>query len=146
MKKAPAKVNYRETQLWIDAKALALEVYRLSANWPQEGQELATEIRGLARTVVRSVPNAFKKPGISGNFYLQLSRGSFAELEALLEIAVELGFLEPTASGKVQELAKPIEAKFSELAAEAKKHAKEMMHKRTSLFGGGGFDDDDDDF
>lgn len=146
MGKDKDKVNYRETQLWADAKAFVLEVYRVTSNWPDEGQDLAKDLRGIARTVVRTVPGAFKKGGITGNVHLQMSRGSFGELEALTEVAVALGFLEPTSSDGIRGLANPVEAKFRELGAEAKKQASEMMRNRTSLFGGGGLDDDDDDF
>ncbi len=144
MSKGKEKVNYRETQLWADAKAFVLEVYRVTSNWPDEGQDLAKDLRGIARTIARTVPGAFKIGGITGNVHLQMSRGSFGDLEALSEVAVALGFLEPTASDGIIVLANPIEAKFRELGAEAKKQASEMMRKRTSLFGGGGLDDDDD--
>lgn len=144
MSKDKGKVNYRETPLWSDAKAFVLEVYRVTSNWPDEGQDLAKDLRLIARTVARTVPGAFKRGGI--NFPLQMARGTFGELEALLEVAVALGFLEPTSSNGLRDLASPIEAKFRELVSEAKKRESEMMRNRTSLFGGGGFDDDDDDY
>lgn len=140
------KVDYRETQLWADARALILEVYRATSNWPEDGRDLANDLRGVARTIARTVPGAFKRAGIAGNVQLQMAKGSFGELEALAEIAVELGYLEAAVPDRVRELAIPIEAKFRELSVEAKKAATEMMRRRTSFLGGADFDDDEDDF
>jgi hypothetical protein len=140
-----ASVDYKETELWLNAKTLLIETYRLTQGWPEGGKDLAKEIRGLARQIVKSVPNAFKKGGIAGNVHLRMTKGNFAEFEALCEAAAALGIVEPTHFQPLQGLLGPVQAEFSALGRASREHARELMKDRTRLMGGA-LDDDDDDF
>lgn len=140
-----ASINYKETELWQRAKALLTETYRLTQGWPDDGKDLANDIRSTVRQMVRAVPNAFKKGGITGNVHLRMSKGQFAELDALCEAAEALRFVESKSLRLLIDLSGPIEAEFGDLAKASQEHARELMKKRTRLFGGG-FDEDDDDF
>ena len=140
-----ASVNYKESELWLRAKTLLIETYRLTQGWPEDGKDLAKDIRTCARLIVRSVPSAFRKGGITGNVHLKMSGGQFAEFEALCEAAEALRFVEPTLLRPLLDLAAPIQAEYRDLAKAAQQHARELMKKRTSLFGGG-LDDDEEDF
>lgn len=138
------KVNYRETQLWADTKELAVATYRHTSTWTEDGKAVATEIQQLTRTLARAVPNAFKKPGMSGNINLKMAVGNFAELDALLEIALALGFADDAVVAELRRLAEPVENKLRELNKEAKKYAAEAMAKRMSRFSP--IADEDEDF
>lgn len=140
-----ASVSYKETELWLRAKSLLIETYRLTQGWPEDGKDLAKDIRTSVRQIVRSVPNAFKKGGITGNVHLRMSTGQFAELEALCEAAEALRFVEPTLLQPLLELSVPIQAEFRDLAKAAQERARDLMKKRTSLLGVG-LDEDEVDF
>jgi hypothetical protein len=137
-------IDYRETELWEHAKALLVETYRLTLAFPPEGKDLANDIRGNVRYLVRVVPNAFKKGGISGNMHLDMAKGQVAELEGLCECAEVLGFAPPGSLSTLVERAAPIRQKFRELSQEARQHANELMRKRSSM--DNYFGDEGDDF
>lgn len=136
------QIDYKDTQLWADSKALALEVYRVTESWGPEAKELVQEIRGVLRSIIRGVPGAFKKAGLAGNIHLEMNRGHFAELALLLELAETLGYAETGSTRPALEAVAPVEAKFRELSRAAKDRARELMRQRTVPFG---LDDDDDD-
>jgi four helix bundle protein len=87
--------SYRDLVVWREAKNLAIEVYRVSEQFPK------TEIYGLIAQLRRcaiSVPsNIAEGQGrlTKGEFiqFLGQARGSLLELLTQLEIAVELGYL-----------------------------------------------------
>ena len=127
------------------SEGLLIETYHLTQGWPEDGKDLADDIRSSVRHLVRSVPSAFKKGGFGGNIHLKMSNGLFAEIEALCEAAVALGYVEPATLKPLTELLAPIRAEFSELAKASQEHARELMKKRSSFLGDG-LDEEDDDF
>lgn len=129
-----AAFNYKETELWHNSKAFLIETYRLTQDWSENGKDLADSIRSLAQHVVRSVPNAFKKPGISGNYHLDLSISHLSELDALCDVAEALGFVEVGTFDPLLAMAEPIRAEFKALDKAAKLRAQELMKSRTTMF------------
>jgi len=135
-----ASIDYRETELWGRAKAVLVETYRLTAGWPEDGKGLAEDIRSAVRLIVRSVPGAFKKGGITGNVHLQMAQPHFAELEAMMEAAEALSFVAAGHFAPLAELLAPVEAELRELAQASREHARELRQRsRFDPFG----DDED---
>ncbi len=140
------QVNYQETELWAEANALLLHAYSLTQTWPSEALDLAKELQQIVRSIVRAIPGAFKKGGITGNISLKMAGGNFAEFEALCAVAVSLGYLDSQAETYIKGMMSPVRARFRQLHQASKQHAKELMKKRASMFGGDFGDDDEDDF
>lgn len=86
----------RNLQIWQEGMAIVREVYRLTQSWPKE------EIYGLtaqARRAAVSIPANLAEglgrgtPGEISRF-AQTALGSAYELDTLLQIATELGYVE----------------------------------------------------
>ncbi|HVJ04136.1 MAG TPA: four helix bundle protein [Candidatus Saccharimonadales bacterium] len=94
--------NYRNLLVWQKAKTLAINVYRVTEQFPR------SEIFGLTNQMRRagvSVPSNIAEGqgrGTRPDFskYLCIARGSLQELETQIDIAMELKL------GKAEELAK----------------------------------------
>jgi hypothetical protein len=111
--------------------------------WPEDGKALAHDLHFVCRGILRLVPNAHKKGGITGNVQLRMFQGQSAELEALCEVAEALGYAESESLKPLTDLANAMQQEFDALAKIAREHARELMSKRTSMFGGG-LDEDDE--
>jgi four helix bundle protein len=88
--------TYRELIVWQNAKVLAVHVYKATEPFPKaETYGLTSQIR---RAVVSVASNIAEGQGrlTSGEFvhFLGLARGSLLELNAQLEIALDLTYLE----------------------------------------------------
>jgi four helix bundle protein len=91
--------SYRELLVWQKAKALAVQTYKSTANFPKtETYGLTSQIR---RAVVSVASNIAEGQGrlTAGEFrhFLGQARGSLLEAETQLAIALDLGFLERSA-------------------------------------------------
>jgi four helix bundle protein len=89
--------GHRDLKAWQMSKALVLDIYRASKNFPRE------EVYGLTsqrRRAAVSVPsNIAEGQGRSSkrefHCFVGHARGSLLEVETQLEIARDLGYLEP---------------------------------------------------
>jgi 23S rRNA-intervening sequence protein len=73
--------SYRELLVWQKAKALAVQTYKATAEFPK------TETYGLVSQIRRAAVSEFQH-------FLGQARGSLLEAETQLAIALDLGFLE----------------------------------------------------
>ena len=87
--------NFRDLQVWQLSKRLVTDIYRHTARFP------ATEKYGLAQQLQRaavSIPSNIAEGHARGSRkeytqFLVIARGSMAEMETQLELAIDLGYL-----------------------------------------------------
>ena len=87
--------SYRDLVVWQEAKALAVQVYTASEQFPKhEVYGLSSQVRRAALSVVSNIAEGQGRL-TKGEFlqFLGHSRGSLLELLTQLEIAVELKYL-----------------------------------------------------
>ncbi len=87
--------SYRELIVWQRAMGLVTRVYKLTNQLPREERfGLASQIQRAAISVPANIAEGqareLPKPFLS---HLSIARGSLAELDTLLEVAVQLEYL-----------------------------------------------------
>ncbi len=84
---------------WREAYQLALAVYRDTESFPkQERFGLTAQVRRAAISVPANIAEGCVKRGPAEfRRYLDIARGSLAELQCLLRLARDLGYLEQSA-------------------------------------------------
>lgn len=92
--------SFRELTVWQKAFALCIEVHRTSERVPAiEQRGLAAELRKTARSVVCNIAEGQRRASKRDfGHFLDIARGSAAELETQLLIAGTLGYLSAEAS------------------------------------------------
>lgn len=91
----PAIVDYRDLDVWKLSISLSLEIYKQSANFPSEERfGLISQMRRAAVSVPSNIAEGYGRetPGAYIQF-LRIAQGSAKELETLIEISTQLGFL-----------------------------------------------------
>jgi four helix bundle protein len=89
--------SYRQLLVWQKARSLAVAVYQATETFPKsELYGLTSQLRRAGVSVVSNVAEGRGRL-TKGEFrhFLGLSRGSLLELETQLDIAFELGYLNP---------------------------------------------------
>ena len=111
--------NYRDLQVWQRAKAFAVEIYRVTETFPRKEQySLTDQIRRSAVSIPSNIAEGHirRSDKVFAN-YLDTALGSAAELSTQLEIALEVGYLQPKVSRRLQaELQEIIKMLFGLLA------------------------------
>lgn len=109
--------NFRELIVWKDAKALAVAVYELTKRLPSEERfGLTSQLRRAAVSVSTNIAEGTGRAGDKELIrFLQIARGSSREVESLLEIATELGYLGGAEARPVQTAADGVSRKLTVL-------------------------------
>jgi len=87
--------KYRDLIVWQKAKALTVDLYRATEQFPRvEVYGLTSQLRRAAISVVSNIADGQGRL-TKGEFahFLGQARGSLLELETQLEVALELGFI-----------------------------------------------------
>ncbi len=88
--------SYRELLVWRKAKTLAVQVYKVSENFPKtETFGLASQIRHASVSIASNIAEGQGRL-TTGEFshFLGQARGSLLELETQLDIAFDLAYLD----------------------------------------------------
>jgi four helix bundle protein len=87
--------NHKDLILWQKAMALATEVHRLTAALPRhEMFGLSSQLRRAAVSIPSNVAEgAARRTTREFLSFLHIARGSFAELETQLHLALDIGYL-----------------------------------------------------
>lgn len=89
--------DYKKLKVWEKSHHLAVEIYRLTANFPKE--ELYGLTSQLRRSAVSISTNIAEGCGRGGEYdlqrFLSIAIGSAMETECLMLLARDLGFLSP---------------------------------------------------
>jgi len=89
--------NFRDLEIWKLGKTIVLDVYQVTAKFPQsETFGIASQIKRSSVSIVSNIAEGFNR--YHNKEYRQLlyiALGSCAELETQIEISGELGFIRP---------------------------------------------------
>ena len=89
--------SYEDLRVYQVAFASAMEIYRLSKNWPSEEKfSLTDQIRRSSRSVCGNLADAWRKRRYPAHFVSKLSDSDSetAETEVWLNFALECGYLD----------------------------------------------------
>lgn len=89
-----AILNFRDLIVWQRAIQFAKLVYHLSARFPTDERfGLTSQVRRAVVSVSSNIAEGHARQGREFAHFLSVARGSLAEAESQLLLAVELGFL-----------------------------------------------------
>ena len=109
--------DFRDLLVWQKAMAFAKEVYRLTRTWPKEEQfGLTFHVRKAAVSVPSNIAEGHARQGREFAHFLSIARGSLAEAECQLLLAVELGYLTTGDLSTAMDLAQQIRRMSAVLA------------------------------
>ena len=93
----PAR-SHRDLPVWQDAMSLVESIYRLTADFPSDGQSgLTAQLRRAAVSIPSSIAEGAGRSSTGElGHYLGIALGAAAELETLLELAKRLAFVRHT--------------------------------------------------
>ena len=97
--------SYRDLTAWQKAVDLVTEAYRLSDGFPRSEEfGLRLQVRRAAVSVPANIAEGHGRTGI-GEFlhHLSIAHGSLAELETLLTVAVNLGYLKRSSTQAIEQ-------------------------------------------
>lgn len=88
-------VDHRDLDVWRTAMALAKQAYLLTSSFPSDERfGLISQIRRAAVSIPANIAEGYGR-GTSGAYiqFLHISQGSARELETLIELSNDLGYL-----------------------------------------------------
>jgi four helix bundle protein len=91
-------VDHRDLDVWKISMALAKEIYGATSGFPAEERfGLASQMKRAAISIPANIAEGYGRRGTTGAYiyFLRISQGSTRELETLVELAAQLGFLSP---------------------------------------------------
>jgi four helix bundle protein len=99
--------SYRDLKVWQLGVELSIEVYRLTSSFPKSEQYgLTSQLRRAAVSIASNIAEGHaRKSQVELRRYLNIAKGSLAELETQLIIAKELGFASIADIEKVMSIA-----------------------------------------
>ena len=92
--------DYRQLQVWLDARQLALEVYAATSKFPREERfGLSSQMQRASVSITSNIAEGCGR-GSKKELarFLEIARGSAFELESQIDIAVGLGLFSGTHS------------------------------------------------
>lgn len=98
---------YRNLKAWQHAERLAVECVKAARNFPESEQAgLADQLRRVAYSVPLNIAEGSARGG-SREYRrsLDVARGSLAEVETIIEMARDVGYLQPAEYGRLEALA-----------------------------------------
>jgi len=98
--------SFRDLEVWQVSMALVERTYALSERFPAaERYGLTSQLRRAAVSIPSNIAEGHGRSTRSYRYHLGVARGSEAELQTQIELAVRLGFINREASAPVKELA-----------------------------------------
>jgi four helix bundle protein len=87
--------NFRDLEVWKLGKGIVIDVYQLTKGFPHEElYGLVSQMRRAAVSIAANIAEGFnRKHNAEYRQFLYIALGSCAELETLIEIAHDLGFI-----------------------------------------------------
>ena len=101
--------GFKDLIVWQKAIAFAKEVYCLTRRFPRDERfGLTSQVRRAAVSVSSNIAEGNARQGRQYAHFLSIARGSLAEAESQLLLAVELGYLQREALLAVEQLASEV--------------------------------------
>jgi four helix bundle protein len=99
-------VPYQELRAWKAAHRLALEIYRITEDWPRtERFELTTQVRRAALSIPANIAEGAGRWGSRElRRYLNIALGSLLELSYYLLFARDRGLLSQSTWAEIEDL------------------------------------------
>lgn len=91
--------RFTELKVWQRAHALVLEIYRVSAGFPQDERfGVTSQLRRAATSIPTNIAEGSRRQGQQEySRFLNIAQGSAAEAEYLLILSRDLGYVSPAA-------------------------------------------------
>ena len=125
--------DFKDLLVWRKAIALAKEIYHLSRRFPaEERYGLTAQVRRAAVSVSSNIAEGHARQGSEFGHFLSIARGSLAEVESQLLLAVELEFLPLEAVSPVLLLASEIRRMAASLAQKVSSHSRAAVSSAPS--------------
>jgi four helix bundle protein len=98
--------NYRNLIVWQKAHHLALSIYKITEKFPKdEKYGLTLQIRRSALSVPTNIVEGYsRKSKREFAHFIDISLGSLAEIEYLLEFSLDLGYIDEINFKELEEL------------------------------------------
>ena len=98
--------KHRQLEAWQCCRQLACEIYAETSRFPaQERFGLTTQVRRAAVSAVANIAEGYARYGRAELAHaLSMSLGSLAEVDTLLQLAVDLGYVDQTAYDRLSAL------------------------------------------
>jgi four helix bundle protein len=88
--------SFRDLVVWQRAVDLAVLIYKTTEQFPKaEMYGLTNQMRRASVSVASNIAEGYNRSQAELRHFLEITRGSLAELETQLEIAQRIGFLPP---------------------------------------------------
>jgi len=88
--------NYRDLEVWQKSYALALDVYRLTSEFPKrEVYGMVSQLTRAAVSIPSNIAEGYSR-GHTADYvrFLYIARGSLAEIDTQLMLSRDLGYIE----------------------------------------------------
>ena len=110
--------DFRDLIVWRKAIQFAKIVYGLTSRFPADERfGLTAQVRRAAVSVSSNIAEGHARQGREFAHFLSIARGSLAEVESQLLLAVELGYIKPEALAEALNLACEIRRMASSLTS-----------------------------
>ena len=115
--------SYKTLNVYQDAKALVVEVYRLLKQYPvEERYALCDQVRRAAISITSNIAEGMSRYSDKEKaHFLEISYGSLMEVDSQLEVSVELGYI---SEAQYDAIAAKINAEGKQLSALRAKYVK----------------------
>jgi four helix bundle protein len=101
----PPVLNFRDLLVWQRAMAAAVATHKLTRVFPKEELYVLTaQMRRAAISIPSNIAEGHARQGREYAHFLSIARGSAAELETQLLLAVELDYTKPEAIAPILSL------------------------------------------
>ena len=109
--------DFRDLIIWQKAISFAKAVYILTKRFPPDEKfGMTSQIRRAAVSVSSNIAEGYARQRKEFSYFLSIARGSLAETESLLFLAVELGYLLLNDTTSARNLAQEIRRMASKLS------------------------------
>jgi four helix bundle protein len=118
--------QFTELRVWQRSHQLVLAVYRLSKEFPPaERYGLLSQLRRAVLSVPTNIAEGSKRQGRQDYArFLNIAEGSLAEIEYLLMVSRDLGYVEPEQAGPLLEEIHEIAGMLSSLRCKVEESSK----------------------
>jgi four helix bundle protein len=111
-----ATEGYKKLVVWKNARELRLKVYQATALLPKSEFRRVSQMRDAARSVKQNIQEGYgRRSSVEYVRFLEISRGSLAELQGDLEDCFEDGLLSADIFGDLYRLCKRTDYIFARL-------------------------------
>ncbi len=92
----PKIKSFRDLVVWQRAVDLAMHIYQVTEQFPKaEVYGLTNQMRRAGVSIASNIAEGYNRTQAELSHFLEIARGSLAELETQMEISLRIGYLSP---------------------------------------------------